>query len=100
MERRGFSGQLDEILSRKYLNLLPVRRWKCQTDLEPPPDCAIEQFGVVRRGNNNDVAWQFVELHQKKGYDAFNFTSFVSISTFFADRVELVKKQNASWVRI
>lgn len=50
---------------------------------------------MVRGGNYDDVAWKLVQLHQQKGYDAFDLTGFVRVSTLFANRIEFVKKQDA-----
>ncbi|MGF7065669.1 hypothetical protein J2X50_004772 [Aminobacter sp. BE322] len=66
-----------------------------QPHLKSAPNRAIQQLMVVRSSYCHDVAWKLVNLHQKKGYDSLDFACFVRIASFFADGVELIKKQYA-----
>src|SRR5690606_32999435 len=68
--------------------------WKRKAQLESSPSCSIEQLGVVRGGNHNDIARKFINLHQQRAYYALDLTGFMFISTFLPQRVKLVEKQH------
>lgn len=50
---------------------------------------------MVRGRDGDNIARQLVDLHKQKGHDTFDFASLVAVAALFADRVELVKKENA-----
>ncbi len=64
-------------------------------ELEAPPDRAVQQFGMIGRGDHHDIARQLVELHQQKRDDALDLTGLVDVAALFADRIEFVEKKNA-----
>ena len=67
---------------------------KLQPELEPPPDGAVQQFGMIAGGNGDDIAWQLVELHQHEGDDALDFACLMGVTTLFADNVEFIEEQH------
>ncbi len=50
---------------------------------------------MVRRRHDDDVAWQLIQLHQKEGHHALDFTSFMRIATLFANGIELIEEKHA-----
>lgn len=50
---------------------------------------------MVGGRDNDDVARQFIHLHQQRGDDPLNLAGFVSVAALLPDGVKLVKEQNA-----
>jgi len=81
------------------LDLGPVRRRKTKAKLKSAPNRAIEKLCMVRRRDDDDIAWELVELHQQKGDDALDLTRLVRVATLLPDRIEFVKNNTLGRVR-
>ena len=77
------------------LDLLLVRSRKTKAKLEPAPDGAIEEFGVVCCCDDDHVAWKLVQLHQKERYDPLDFARLVRVAALLSDGVELIEEKHA-----
>ena len=66
-----------------------------ESDLKAPPDGAVEKFGVIAGGDDDDVARQLIELHQQEGHHTLDFAGLVRVTAFFADGVEFVEEEDA-----
>jgi hypothetical protein len=50
---------------------------------------------MIGGGENDDIAWQLVELHQEKRNDALDFAGLMRVAALFSDGVEFIEKENA-----
>src|SRR5580692_3019100 len=79
-----------------FLDLEFCRRRQFHPQLKPAPDGPIEEFGMVCRGDDDDVRWQAVDLQEQGTDDSLYFARFVNVSALFSQRVEFVEKQDAA----
>src|SRR3546814_7449853 len=70
---------------------LPISEAK----LEPTPYGTVQQFGMVCGGDDDGIARQFIDMHQQRCDNAFDFPGFVDITALFSDRVEFIEEQDA-----
>ena len=70
-------------------DLIPVRRRQGQPQLESSPHGAVEQFGMVRGGDDDDVAGEFVDLHEQRRHNAFYLARLVPVAAVASETNEL-----------
>ena len=75
-------------------DVLPIRQRQVSTDLETPPDCTIQKIGMVRRSNQDNVAWQAIHLKQQGIQHSLDFARLLPVFALLRKGIELVKKQN------
>ena len=63
--------------------------------LEPPPDGAIKQLGMIGCRDGDDVAGKLVQLHQKEGNDPLDLAGLADVASLLPDRIELVEEEDA-----
>jgi len=80
---------------QEHFYMLSVWCGERQPHLETTPDGAVEQFSMVGCRDYHYIARQLIELHEQEGNHTFDLAGFVSVTTLLADRVELVKEQDA-----
>jgi hypothetical protein len=61
-DTRGLWPRID-LAIQKSCQHIPRGLWHRKSQLKAAPNCSIEQFGMIRCRNGNDVAWQLVNLH-------------------------------------
>ena len=96
--RQG-GGLVSQALPKPFLEstepLLRLREggyWKVESQLKPPPNRSVEQFGMIGRGDDDDMARQLVDLQEERADDPLDLPCFVNVAAFLADRVELVEE--------
>ncbi len=62
--------------------------------VEPTTNGGIEQFRVVRRGDEHGVHRPLFEFLEQHVYDSLQFPEFGGIVAPFGDRIELIEEQN------
>lgn len=72
-------------------------RGQGQAQLEAPPNCAIQQLGVIGGRDDDDAAGQAIDLEQQAGNDPLNFACLVNIASLLADDVEFIKEEHARY---
>ena len=80
---------------KESCDVLAIGRGKGESQLEPSPYGAIEQFGMIARGDDNHITRHLVELHQQKRDDALDFPGLVCVTALFTYGVKLVEEQDA-----
>jgi len=50
---------------------------------------------VVARSDDDDIAWQLVQLHKQERNDSLDLPRFMSVAPLLADGVELIEEQDA-----
>ncbi len=49
---------------------------------------------MVSGSHGYNIARKLVDLHKQKGHDALDLTGLVAVPPLFADRIELIEKEN------
>lgn len=75
-------------------NMLAIRQRQVCTDLKTPPDCTIQQIGMVRRSNQDNIAWQAVHLKQQGIQHSLDFAGLLAVFALLRKSIELVEEQN------
>ncbi len=47
---------------------------------------------MVCRRNDNDIAWQVIDLHKQERHDALNLAGLVDIPPLLSDGIKLIEK--------
>jgi hypothetical protein len=81
--------------TQKQLYLLTIWGREGETQLETSPDCAVQKFRMVGRGDDDDVARHLVELHQQKRNNPLDLARLMSVAAFFPDGIEFIEEQDA-----
>src|ERR1017187_12675 len=100
-------GQIDEQLyfPRRELQLstelhphLPtqIRRRKIQrqTVAESPPYCRVEQFMVVRRGDDDGLIAKRIQVLDEAVHNPLQLSKLLAVAAQLRDRIELIEKQD------
>jgi hypothetical protein len=75
-------------------NVLAIRQRQVGADLETPPDSTIQQVGMVRGSNQDNIAWQAVHLKQQGIQHSLDFARLLPVFALLRKGIKLVKKQN------
>ena len=75
-------------------NMLAIRQRQVGTDLETPPDCTVQQIGMVCRSNQDNIAWQPVDLKQQGIQHSLDFSGLLPVFALLRKGIKLVEKQN------
>ena len=67
-----------------------------QPKLKATPDRSVEQFGVVRCRDDDDMTGQIVDLQQERADNSFDLSCLVRVAALLADHVELIEEKHAS----
>src|SRR3546814_4748552 len=85
-------GQKSVEIFRQFLF---ARRGQSEAKLEPTAYGTVLQFGMVGGGDDDGIARQFINMHQQRCDNAFDFPGFVDITEILSDSVEFIEEQDA-----
>ncbi len=77
-------------------DLLRRRPRELQPDLEASPYRTIEEFGVIRGRDDDNVGGESVDLKKQRAHDSLDLAGLVDVAPLLLDGVEFVEEEHAA----